>query len=309
MLKFHMLRINIIIISFLIGDAYAARLCDTYKWMACPDAFGASRSTTNTSAPLNSAAAPVNPASMSTKRGFGVEALKFKHWYDVSVISGTGVIGSAIGFSNQENTFFGGHTPETSEQKLDREEYDKKFKSPKLTGIIAFSPIRGKNENSFKLNVGLIGKYNQESKRYHYGAGASASFMMLSVGAARFRDDYQNVLNENVDQHYVNSYTFGVKFSSLAVDWTYFKNHTALPARIRYLTATFFTKRFMFTYGARNADVGKVSSLISGYPTETEKVLDTFLGVQYLINKQIIIGAFANYYLLDELSLGLTIFI
>ncbi|GAB4410915.1 MAG: hypothetical protein OHK0056_14340 [Bacteriovoracaceae bacterium] len=112
-----------------------------------------------------------------------------------------------------------------------------------------------------------------------------------------------------MDQHYVNSYTFGVKFSSLAVDWTYFKNHTDLPARIRYLTATFFTKRFMFTYGARNADVGKVSSLISGYPTETEKVLDTFLGVQYLINKQIIIGAFANYYLLDEISLGLTIFI
>lgn len=277
--------------------------------MACPDAFGASRSTTNTSAPLNSAAAPVNPASMSTKRGFGIEALKFKHWYDFSVISGTGVIGSAIGFSNQDNTFFGGHTPETSEQKLDREEYDKKFKSPKVTGIVAFSPIRGKNDNSLKLNVGFIGKYNQDSKRYHYGAGASASFMMFSAGAARFRDDYQNTLDKAVEQYYVNSFTFGVKFSSLAVDWTYFKNETQLPARVRYFTATFFTKRFMFTYGARNADVGRVNAQTSGYPLVNEKVLDTFLGVQYLVNKQIIIGAFANYYLLDELSLGLTIFI
>ncbi len=290
----------------------AKSLCEVYTWMACPDAFAASRSNTSASLPLNSAAAPTNPASMSTERGLGLEVLRLRSYYDVSIISGTGVIGSSLSISNNEGTFFGGRPPENLVKYDDRKADDKKYKSPKFTSLFAVKLLGGKNKNSFRLNLGGMGQYNKDTKGISGGLGLSAALGPVSMGVARLKNDHYDLINLEEEEYYSNSFTLGIKIASMAFDWTYIKNNANNWSRIRILTATLFTKKFMFTYGKRQEEsIFPFSSaeLNSNGEISVIKNLEYFLGLQYAVKKSVIIGVFSNYYLLDSLSLGLTIFI
>jgi hypothetical protein len=302
-----------ILASTIIDHSFAAdRLCDVYDWMACPDAFGASRSTTGASMPLNSASAPSNPASMSTEKGFGAEVIKYKNWYDVSIVSGTGVVGSALSVSNNEGTFFGSVPLETEEEIRIRDIEKRKFRGEKFTGIFAVNIFGNKKgKNAFKANLGLIAKYNDETNNPNAGAGLALSLGPFSVGAARSRDDFLNKVDSTTHIYYLNSFTFGLRVANFAFDWTYMKNNAPYWSRARLITGTAFTKKFMFTYGIRKEESRSFvnSEFASGYNPHTDRKNDSFLGAQGIVNKNIIIGAFINYYLQNEISLGLTIFI
>jgi len=68
----------------------------------------------------------------------------------------------------------------------------------------------------------------------------------------------------------------------------------------------------MFTYGKRQEEsIFPFSSVEFNSNGEISEIknLEFFLGLQYAIKKSVIVGVFSNYYLLDSLSLGLTIFI
>lgn len=294
---------------FFTSTLQAKRLCDSYSWMSCPDAFAASRSTTSSSLPLNSASAPTNPSSMSVDKGFGLEVLKFGNSYDISMISGTGVIGSAFSISNNENTFFGERAPETIFDYVNRELYDKKYKSPKISSLFAVQLLGGKRKNSFKLNLGFLGRYNKDTKGITGGAGLSMAFRFLSIGAAQFRNDFKDNQSQLIDEYTTRTFTFGLKIGNVAFDWNYIKNDAIYWSRVRILTATLFTKKFMFTYGNRQEESVFPSEIppLTGLPPGNK--LDTFLGVQYFFKKNFLIGAFSNYYLLNSLTLGLTVFI
>lgn len=275
--------------------------------MACPDAFAASRSTTSSSFPLNSAAAPNNPASMSVDRGLGVEVIKLGPYYDLSLISGTGVIGSSFSVTNNEATFFGETPPETRERNIERRTSEDKFDSAKITSLFAFQLLGSKKKNGFKLNLGVLGRYNQDTSKITGGPGVSMAWGPLSFGVARFTNDYQEGESGNPENYNTSTLTFGIKISNVAIDWTYLKNDAQRWSRVRILTTTIFTKKFLFTYGLRQEE--------SPYPfevpenLENEKNVNTFLGIQYIHKKNLLIGAFSNYYLLNSLSLGLTVFL
>lgn len=277
--------------------------------MACPDAFAASRSTTSASLPLNSAAAPINPSSMSVEKGFGAEILKFGPHYDVSLISGTGVIGSSFSVTNSENTFFGERAPENTENYIYRETNEKKYKSPKITGLFAVQLLGKKKKNALKVNLGILGRYNKDTSGTTGGLGLSASWRFLSFGMAQFRNDFKDLVTDQEKTYTTRTLSLGLRVGNLAVDWNYLKNDATNWSRVRLLTATLFTKKFMFTFGQRQEE--------SIYPTEIPNPLnappgdkiDHFLGIQYLLHKKVIIGAFTNYYLLDALTLGVTIFL
>ncbi|MCR9205267.1 MAG: hypothetical protein NXH75_11850 [Halobacteriovoraceae bacterium] len=232
----------------------AKRLCDTYSWMSCPDAFAASRSTTSSSLPLNSASAPTNPSSMSVDKGFGLEILRFGNYYDISMISGTGVIGSAFSVSNNENTFFGERAPETISDYVERELNSQKYKSPKISSLFAVQLLGGKRKNSFKLNLGFLGRYNKDTKGITGGAGLSMAYRFFSMGAAQFKNDFKDSQTQLIDEYTTKTFTFGFKIGSVAVDWNYIKNDAILWSRVRILTATLFTKKFMFTFGNRQEE-------------------------------------------------------
>ncbi|MCF8060059.1 MAG: hypothetical protein K9K67_12230 [Bacteriovoracaceae bacterium] len=294
----------------IIFDVSASRLCEVYSWMACPDAFSASRSNTSASLPLNSAAGPTNPASMSTDRGFGLETLKFGNSYDVSIISGTGVIGSSFSLSNNEGTFFGERPPENEFNYIVRELGERKYKSPKFTSLFAAQLLGDKKGSSFKLNLGILAQYNKNTKAYKGGLGISAAYGPVSIGAARFKNDHFDTLNLQAEDYFTNSFTFGFKVASMAFDWTYIKNDATNWSRVRLVTATLFTKKFMFTYSFRQEESRYPTTIPPFVYNEAEnQKFESFLGIQYSLKKSIILGVFSNYYLLDSLTIGLTIFI
>lgn len=303
------IKLRIFLLLILSLPIQAKRLCDTYSWMACPDAFAASRSTTSSSLPLNSAAAPTNPSSMSVDKGFGAEVLKFGPYYDISAISGTGVIGSAFSVTNNENTFFGERAPENPTNYVNRKLYNKKYKSPKITSLFALQLLGGKKKNSIKLNLGVLGRYNNDTKGITGGAGLSFAMRGISLGAAQFKNDFKDLITGEEDEYTTRTFTAGLKIGNVAVDWNYIKNDAVYWSRARILTATLFTKKFMFTFGSRQEE--------SIFPTEIPNLtnlppgnkIDSFLGVQYFWRKKVIIGAFSNYYLLNGITLGVTIFL
>lgn len=246
---------------------------------------------------------------MSVDRGTGIELIKLGSSYDVSFISGTGVIGSSFSVTNNEATFFGETPPETYARNVERRESKDKYDPEKVTGLFAFQLLGKKNKNAFKLNLGLLGRYNQRTSKITGGPGISMAWGPLSAGVARFKNDYLDSNGLNNESYQTTSVTLGLKVSNVAIDWTYLKNNAERWSRVRLLTATLFTKTFLFTYGLR-----KEQSL---YPFEVPVTLENinkpndqvFLGVQYIYKKYLILGAYSNYYLLNSLSLGLTLFI
>ena len=301
-----------LVFLFLISslNAQAKKLCEYYEWMSCPDAFGAARSTTGASLPNNTAAASINPSTISVDRGLGAETLIYKGDYDVSLVGGTGAIGSAFAVGSQEGNFFGATPIQDYAEYLNRKIDGQKYESKKLSGMLAFNLWRNRKKNaSFKVNLGVIGKYNQDTKKTGGGLGLSLKIKNFSMGVARHKDDHKSTAYVGAGEFYTNTVSLGFQFSSLAVDWTYMKNNMFTPNRVRLLTATMFLKKFMLTYGLRDEEG------IYPYYDRDLKILnpqkengEAFLGVQYSAHKNLIFGLFSNYYLVDDMTLGVSFF-
>lgn len=301
----------LIIISFSEG-AHAKKLCEIYDWLACPSSSGGSRNTTSSSHPTSSAATASNPASMSTDKGFGIETIKFGPWYDVNVVSGTGVVGSALSVSSTEGTFFGGVPQETLNEHVPRNFEGRKYKSQKFSSVVAINVLGGKKSkrSKLKMNVGLVGKYNSETKKFRSGGGLSMSFMGVSAGAARYSDD-DVITPGTINRYYTNSYSLGVQFGNIAVDWNYMKTDASIWSRTRFITATLYTKHLMFTYGQRQEQSfypSIIDNTSNAFDFNSTKH-DGFLGVQGTVFKRIVLGLYLNYYLQNEISLGMSFFI
>lgn len=246
---------------------------------------------------------------MSVDRGFGLELIRLGPHYDLSLISGTGVIGSSFSVTNNEATFFGETPPETRERNIERRTSEDKFDSAKITSLFAFQLLGNKKKNGFKLNLGVLGRYNQDTSKITGGPGLSMAWGPISFGVARFTNDYKEGESGTPENYNTSTLTFGLKISNVAIDWTYLKNDAENWSRVRILTTTIFTKKILFTYGIRQEESKNPFEVPVTLENLNEPNIQNFLGVQYIYNKGLLIGLFSNYYLLNSLSLGLTIFL
>ena len=296
----------------------AESICQKLKLKDCPWASYSKGS--GASMPSQSGGFNFNPSSIPTERGLGIEILNYNGDKDFALVTGTGRIGAAISPSNYEDSFFGNMSFESSTQYLERKKAGKKYTSNKYAFATAVNLFKNKKSGikNLKLNLGFIAKYNADTSKFNWGLGSSLELGYFTVGASKYKDDYYikdttiTPAYEYFERYNVETFTVGIKLPHIIADFTYLNDvfnyyGQRYDNTISLLTTTVFWKKWMFTYGHR-----KEVSFRPYYNFDTELLetrdikYESFLGVQYSINKHFIAGLYNNYYLNRGLTLGLT---
>ncbi|MCO4793048.1 MAG: hypothetical protein KC493_05010 [Bacteriovoracaceae bacterium] len=300
------------------SQIWAKSMCNKLKLKSCP--WGSYSKGSGGSVPTQSGAFNFNPSSIPTDKGLGLEILNYNGDQDFAIVTGTGRIGAAISPSNYEDSFFGNMSFETSQSYLERKRAGKKYTSNKYSFATAFVLYDNKKKQSktAKLNLGLIAKYNEETSKFNWGLGTSIELSVFTFGISKYKDDYYIYDDaflpayEYFERYHVDTYTVGVKLPHFIADVTYLYNvfdyyGTSYTDSIILVTGTFFWKAWMFTYGTRKEDSYRPKYNFETKLLETESIKrDTFVGIQYSINKHFIAGLYSNYYLNRGYTLGLT---
>ncbi len=287
--------------------------------------------TSSSSHPTSSSRINFNPSTVPTSRGLGLEFLIYKG-IDYSLVTGTGRVGAAISPSNSDETFFGAAAFESLPDYQTRKMTQTKYATQKYTLATAFNIYN--NEESglshLALNLGVMAKYNSVSNAISPGGGLSGLVGPISFSYAVYGDEsdyslkaYVSGANER-DIYQVQTYSLGLSLGSLSVDYSVLnlnlKNSqitgtgltgmsNAFSAVISVATATLFYKRGIYTLASRQED-----SLRPTYDYATQSLIsqftkkDFFASIQYVATQHFFVGLLYNYYLLQDLSLGLTLF-
>lgn len=229
----------------------------------------------------------------------------------MGVTGGTGAIGSGFTVSNQEGTFFGNLTHEDQDIYRQRIRQGDVFDSPKYSGALAFKVGESKNADWMPvLNVGILGKYNELSDNMHPGAGASLQVGPIFGGISRYRDDFnrEDVSLEN-QRFFVNTWSVGLNLSSLAMEYQVTTNSYLEDSIIRVFSSTLFIEQVMFTYAYRSERSEYPQYDFRDEEFEEGEQQHYFLGLQYGATENLLIGAFWNYFLLNEVSFGVSLFL
>ncbi len=270
--------------------------------------------------PSSSSSIRLNPSAVPLDDRFGIETIGYKSEWDVGLVKGNGRIGAAISPTSGEETFFGPPAFEFPSDYLERKSEKRKFKSQKVNLATAFSIYNNKKSDlkRLQLNLGLIGKYNRLSGEVLPGAGLSAIAGPFTLGYARGVD--KHVIDGEpygVDSgielfpYDTETYAVGLFLTSVAIDYSRqsIRFPKDPPIEVTMLTASVFFKKWIFTLASRTEN-----STRPDYD-ETKKALvtrtfkkDVFGGVQFAATKYLLVGGYMNYYLLNELSLGITLF-
>jgi hypothetical protein len=128
---------------------------------------------------------------------------------------------------------------------------------------------------------------------------------------------YNNDPTNEIHYHYkVRNYIVGLNLRNFSLDYSWIRttrdgdNENSL---IKIFTASYFYKLWMFTYGTRLEDSNRELYTIDEDENITfrndERIKgEGFLGAQFAAGNHFVLGMFYNYYLLNELSVGLTFF-
>ncbi|MCM2281727.1 MAG: hypothetical protein NDI61_07760 [Bdellovibrionaceae bacterium] len=297
------------------GRPAQAKLCNLLK-EDCR-LYGRGRSAPTN--PSKSSTISLNPSAVPTEKGFGAEVLHYDGEFDFALVRGTGRIGAAISPTNGEETFFGAPGFEPSDQFLQRKIEKKKYVSQKVSLATAFNVWSNKKIGMRRvdLNLGVLGRYNRLSKSVLPGGGISGVAGPFTFGVALSKDEYVLDLSpyggETMVRYGYTTQTLsgGVYLSNLALDYSHLE--IRVPGeeliKINLLTGTLLLKYVYLTaasrieYSNRWAYDKATQSLLPEY-----KKRHGFGGVQLAATKNILIGAFYNYYLVEDISLGLTAF-
>lgn len=274
--------------------------------------------------PSSNSSIQINPAAVPVEETFGLETVVYSEEWDLALVRGLGRVGAAISPSNNEESFFGPPGFESSENFLQRKIDREKYESQKITGAAAFNIVSNKKTGmkQFRINFGVMGKYNRVSGQVLPGAGLSGIAGPLTFGYSHSKDQYvleaeKYGLLENLDYRYsLDTFSLGLFLKSLALDYSILKINMdrdelgGADADVRILTASLLLKRWILTAAERRED-----SLRPEYNSETKTLSvstvkkSLFGGVQFGVTKTILIGVFYNYYQLEETSLGLTFYL
>jgi hypothetical protein len=269
--------------------------------------------------PSKSSTININPSAVPVDKGFGIETVYYDG-LDFALIKGTGRIGAAISPSNNEEGFFGPPGLELDPEYLQRKINGDKYKSQKVSLATAVNLYNNKKKGmkQFMLNLGLIAKYNTVANEILGGGGLGTVLGPFTLGYSANTDLYvlekeKYGLMEDLRVPYtVQAFSAGIFLNSLALDYSYLTmDYEDQPlSHVQLVTASVFLKRVILTASRRRED-----SFRPEYDYENKILVpkqikyEYFGGVQVGITKTVMLGAFYNYYLLRELSFGLTLFI
>lgn len=291
-------------------------LCENY------DVCRSGGSRPNTSAPAQPTANSsinINPSAVPTADTVGIEAILYKGLFDFALIKGLGRVGAAISPSNNEETFFGPPGYELEEDYFERKLAQKKLPSQKVVLATAFNVYSNKKNNLKKIefNLGVLGKYNKISYKVTPGAGLSAIVGPLTLGYSAYADGFiadkalYDFDNSNETNYKVETYSVGIFLDSLAVDYSELRIFPkgGLESKVSMLTGSLLLKQGIVTLAVRKevSDRPAFDYDAKTLVSQKEKE-DIFGGIQASASKNIMVGAFYNYYLLHEISLGVTAF-
>ncbi len=321
-------KVNLVFILTFLSNIAQAELCNPDQQFCANDHHHSSSSNSH---PTSSSKINFNPSTVPTSRGLGLEFIIFKGT-DFALVTGTGRVGAAISPSNSDETFFGAPAFESYTDYFLRKTSQTKYPSQKYTLATAFNVYN--NEQSglshFALNLGVMGIYNSISQSVNPGGGVSGLMGPLSFSFAIYKDESDIDLGQYVtgakekDLYKVQTYSLGLSLGSLSLDYSVlnltfndlqlsgtsisgFSN--SYPALVSVTTATLFYKRGIYTLATRREDSARPYYNPDTQLLETKSVKnDVFGSVQVVATKHLVVGAFYNYYLLKDLSLGLTLF-
>lgn len=307
-----------LILLFPLAQAKTLDVCDLIDLPNCNGTSGQNRRTSNYSLPSPATAANLNPANTTTDRGFGVESLfQANNPVSFNLVAGSGKFGGALISPTLENSFFGVRVPETAEDFLDRNQEKKRFDTKKYSFALGGKIIRQKN---YGLDFGLLFKRHSEVKKIRTGLGLSGRFRFLSLGASVYKDDFWVDLKDDGDpatksydeSFMVRTFSGGIKFRNFSFDvgkiYTDKYKFTDEKIDITLYTASMAWNNWLFNYGMRREESPtpkfKDDILV---PAKVKKA--TYAGVQYSWWRPLVVGVHYNYFLLNEVSATVTIFI
>ncbi len=311
-------------------------ICEYLKLDNCNNSKRSLSRSAGASLPSVNAAAFNNPAAISLNRGLGVESIHYDGYAQVGLITGTGRIGAAISNFPNDGTFFGNTAIESDNDYRKRIIDGKKFEDDKIVLAGALNLFGAKTKTGLQMDLGLIYRRHNELEKDYYGGGLILSYAkFISIGASYYDDVYYQNLSgkddEVIDEEgnattiiypedpdlitetdfSVRSYVAGLRFSKLALDYIHFdvisEDEDYNEISIDIYNLSYFYKKWILSYGRRFETSFKEVYQEETFIQEKEKS-DTFLGAQYATNNGFLLGAFINYYLINDLSLGLTYF-
>lgn len=292
-----------------------AEICDHARQF-CGYARGGGASSTG--APTRGSKVRINPAAVPVEKGFGLESIIFDG-ADFALVKGFGRVGAGISPSNSEETFFGPPSIESEYEYLIRKYEVRKYPSQKYslaTGVRLWSNKKS-GIKRMEFNLGAIGRYNKLTKKILGGGGVNGSLGPITFGASRYADqtrfeDPFLIPNATtvIRDYYVNSLSVGLFLHSMALDYSVLQMQENSESTTRLFTASLLLKRTMITYSYRHehSDRPVYNRSTNSVEYGIENKYENFYGVQFNLGKYWMLGAFYNYYLLREYSLGATFF-
>lgn len=323
-----MLAFIIILLGFINGvQAQSADICDILDLPSCSGITKQKRRSSSLSLPSPTAAASINPATVSFDKGFGVETLfHANNPVAFNLASGTGKMGGALISQSQENSFFGNKVPELNDDTLNRYEDDQRYDSRKLSFALGASLLRSRR---FTFDVGLIFKRHMDIKTINTGFGGSMKFGFLTFGASVYKDDFRlklknysdpdsqipyNIIynSETYQEDFkVENYTVGAKFNSFTIDSGIIKTRYRFDnedQKIFLNSASYSFKNILLNLALRN-EHSSSRKYQNGEMVVSRIKNEIYSGLQVSLNKHIIFGLNYNYYLLKEMTLSMTFFL
>jgi hypothetical protein len=201
----------------------------------------------------------------------------------------------------------------------------KQYENKKINLAIGLSLI---NKENIQLDIGISAKRNPDIKKINLGTGISAKFFFLNFGAYLYKDDqkvdisnqtnpftatpYSTIYNSNTYQENfsVMTFTAGTKIGNLSLDTGIIRTKYKFypdPTVITLYSASYAWKKFLFNAAQRKESSSNGAFANNAIILVKEKK-EIYYGVQFLLNKHMLLGVAYNNFLLHELSGTLTLF-
>lgn len=297
--------------------AYGTEFCNPAR-NRCWEYSG--RSTSAPAYPSNNSRITVNPSAVPTDDGFGIEAITYRGYWDLSVVKGNGRVGAAISPSNGEESFFGPPGFEDETVYLNRKLRQEKYTQQKYVLATAINLYSSKSDGlaRFSLNAGVAARYNKVLNTLTPGAGLTGIAGPFTFGFALSQDETQidpplatPTLAPGRLRTSSETFSLGLYLNSLALDYSVMTVYGDQLGefQVSLLTSSLLLRRAILTASLRTEFSGRPKfHRDDGSLTADRVKSNVFLGAQLTVTKTVMLGIFHNYYLQDEISAGGTLF-
>ena len=259
----------------------------------------------------------LNPASVPVKDAQGLAAIYYKIRPQFLFVKGTGRIGAAVSPSNGDDTFFGNPSFETNTDYLYRRQNKFPFQQTKVALGLAASVFdnEGSMWTRIQLSIGVLGRYIQASNNITPGLGVTFLAGPLQLSAAISKDETgisaEGSVPASIQKDQTTSISATLPLGNVVLDYTKLAltPETGNPVNVDLANITVLLERFIFSaaYRIEKSDRPGFDEGTQSLITKNAKE-DIFGSIQYSVFSFAQVGVFYNYFLLSEVSGGLTVF-